>query len=81
VPTAVVADAGGVVVNKEQRSTQERLVWQMALLMRDRAFAWKNDKEDAILADSINRASKALYEFHERMILPAKPKRERKAKL
>jgi len=54
----------------------------MALLMRDRHFVWKNDEDDAILTDSINRASKALYEFHKRMILPAKPKstRERKAK-
>jgi hypothetical protein len=78
----VVADTGDVVVNKEQRATQERLVWNMALLMRDRHFVWKNDEDDAILTDSINRASKALYEFHKRMILPAKPKstRERKAK-
>lgn len=67
-------------MNKEQRGTQERLVWQMALLMRSRNSVSLTSEEDDRLTDSINRASKALYEFHERMILPAKPKRERKAK-
>lgn len=66
-------------MNKEQRATQERLAWHLAVLARQRCDM-SSVSDAAELAHSINLASKALYEFHERMIEPAKPKAARKPK-
>ncbi len=66
-------------MNKHERGVQERLAWNLAILVRDR----RNSSDDPELEASINRASKALYEYHERLIQPSKPKvtRTRKSKV
>ncbi len=63
-------------MNKHERGVQERLAWNLAILVRER----RNGSDDTDLEASINRASKALYEYHERIIQPSKPQATRTRK-
>ena len=77
-PAAVVADAGGVVVNNVERAEQFRLASKLVAAVKAKNMAEAAGEKTSDF--EVLRAGKALYDFHAALIQSPKPKRERKAK-